>query len=463
VRDVRTLSPVRTWLDVSRSRWGAICVGLMAFCVGAAGTATVALRGEPDAVVSAQVDRSPDPAPVAVDTSYAWPSTAITTTTTSATTSSSSPVRPSATPSVLQSPGAPAPTSPPGAAPPPPQVVAAVPATHPTERGLYSYDVVSGTLRRLLDRPTAFDVRGEEVVFGDRLHLLSVPVYGGRTTSVYHVSPTPSFANHGDSFDLTRESIAAVELSPDGRAAVTQVAPGEPGSMILTTRLLSASGAAVVELDGMDYEWSHDGAYLADTNWQETLVFDRSNRVVQTLPPIGLYRGVRWEPGGKALLSASGVGVHRYDLATGRETLLDGVTLPIEVHADGRIVGMNPPSMAPDEFSSSGIGIYDPRSGQARSIVPSGRGATWSVDGTRLAVSDKPVWRPGMGETFPSWFLRVHDVASGALQHTVTPSPHLRIVPPGEGGVPWPPPQWSGSRYVVFNVVRTDETRFEAV
>ena len=455
------MSPVRTCLDVTRSRWGAICVALMALCVGVAGIATAVVRGEPDALVSAQVDRSPEPGPVGVDAPFAWPTTDSTTTTIPTAPTSTIAAGPTATAAApAAAPSAITPTSPAAAAPPAPQPAAAVSPARPTERGLYSYDLVSGALRRLVDRPTAFDIRGEEVLFGDRLHLRSVPVYGGQTTSVYHVPPLPSFQNYGDS---SRESIAAIELSSDGRAAVTQVVPGEPGFMALTTRLLSASGAVLVELDGMDYEWSHDGAFLSDTNWEETLVFDQRNRVVKTLPPIGLYRGARWEPGGKALLVGSGSGVLRYDLATREETQLGGVNLPIEVHADGRIVGTNPQSMAPDEFSSSGIGIYDPQTGQARSIVPSGWGAVWSVDGSRLAVSDKPVWRPGMSESLPSWFLRVHDAGSGALQHTVTPSPHLRIVPPGEGGVPWPPPQWSGSRYVVFNVVGSDETRFEAV
>ena len=358
----------------------------------------------------------------------------------------------------------PAPTTVP-APPPAPSGSGAPPPAEPStggaavrSQGVYVLDAVSGSVRRLADRPYPFDVAGSSVLIAKGLDVYAAPVAGGDAVRRYRMSKSPVFQDYATKVDLSRERIVFLEAAPDGRATVTAGVPTRDGNgWMINTRIVGPTGAVLLDnLDTHETEWSDDGERVALYDWRGISIHRADGTAVRTLA-VEDYRDLRWMADGSALLGVanSGAAVRRINTTSGATAAVAGLTEVADPGPGGRIAGVNSRSQAPDEFSSPGIGVYDPGTNATRPVVSSGSWTSWSLGGSRLAVLDRPVWRPGDPEGPRQWHLRVHSTG-GALQHKVMPAPGLSLPFVHErSGPSWAGPQWSGDRYVAFVVTAT--------
>lgn len=316
-------------------------------------------------------------------------------------------------------------------------------------------DTATGDVRRIADQPLTYATWNDQIVVVDGRSVTARPAGGGAAVHWYTIEPSPLLADSvGRSLDLHREGVLRIEFAPDRRAVVSQAVPSpDNNTHRLVDRVIGPDGGVLADAlePPSDNEWSPDGTrLLRASSIAEATIHDMDGTLIESLSFASSYTRLQWTSDGRSVIDALGPGITIHDLAAGTSRVIEGVDGGFDVH-ESMVAGARPYS-ASGEFDPPGIAIVDLRSGKARTVTDFGEHAVWSAQGSRLLVSGRPMWRPGMPETWVEWYFEILDPGSGAVAHTVKPAAGLSIPPPGDTAISFVGPQWAGDRHVVFAV-----------
>jgi hypothetical protein len=339
--------------------------------------------------------------------------------------------------------------------------------------GIWVADLETGTLRRAAAEAGPFDIAGDFVLTAKGRKVFATPLGGGDTVLRYEAPSqgNPQFSS-GYTFDPSREAVDTIDAGADGSAVVGVFGPviapdgttvGRNGNYFL----LNPSGQRVMTPFIQSWAWSADGTRLAITSFAATspppipstsstttppaphgtiVVLKPDGSVVHgpvDAPETQTVSNLRWAGDGRSLLFDTNGTIRRYDLGSGRFTLLPGQPSSAEVGLDGRILTTR---YVPQ--NDSAVDFLDPVTGARTPFLPRGQSPGWSPDGKSVLVAVVPP--PAYGNTpYP---LTVFDTA-GTARFTMASPDQLVFGRPAPLNVgPHPAgPQWSiSSRYVVF-------------
>ncbi len=144
----------------------------------------------------------------------------------------------------------------------------------PAEEGIYVLDVATGSMRKA-DSNGAFDVVGNALFVAHGNTIQQAPVAGGAFT------PTMTVAG--------ATPLNWFEMSPHGAVLTQWTQPATSTSYALTRALVDAKGNVVTnQLLGEQTEWSPDGAYFVNYDYQGIHAINADNTV-------------RWDPSSRRI------------------------------------------------------------------------------------------------------------------------------------------------------------------
>lgn len=340
--------------------------------------------------------------------------------------------------------------------------------------GVWAIDLATGTLQRLADA-APFDVAGDFVLTAKGRNVFATPIGGGDTVLRYEAPSqgNPQFAS-GYTFDASRESVDWIDAGVDGSVVAGIFGPvvgpdGKDTARNGNYYLLSPSGQRVTTpYIHTSFAWSADGTKLAASSYATSPTSAPAPSMTPTsyTPPRGALvvlrpdgtvlhgpvdspetqslHGLAWAGDGRSVVwqNTSTGAVNRYDVGSGRFTVLPGKPQSVAIGLDGRVLTTR---YVPE--NDTAVDFLDPVTGALTPFLPRGDYPSWSPDGKSVVVAVIPP--PHYGNTpYP---LAVVD-AGGTTRFTVTIPDQLAfgqissIQGPGYNR-----PQWSVSgRHLVF-------------